>query len=771
MVSGSDLIRDLAVVTMIAGAVGWLCRRVGLSAVVGYLLAGMIIGPHTPPFQLVASVERVQMLAEFGLVFLIFSVGLGLSLGRLQRLGLSVALATAVGALVMLNLCRLLGIALGWPTTQSLFVAGMLMVSSSAIIAKVLEELNSSHERWGQMALGVTVLEDVVAVVMLTVLSSIVQLGGTGAAGAQSIGPLLGKFSAFVVFLLFLSLLVVPRMLRSLTREGNLEVRTLLIVGLALSLAWLATRVGYSLALGAFVLGAIIAGTRYKREVERSFEALRQTFGAVFFVAIGMLLNFRQLADVWPLVLGVSALALIGRPLACALGLVAAGNPNRQSVQAGLALTPIGEFSLVIAQLGVTTAALPESFYAVAVGVSLLTSLAGPIVMRHSDALTDRILALEPGFVRNAVQFYHDRLSQLAVRQGGSVIWKLTGRRFGQVGLHLLFISALLLLWQPGYRALEGVVGRDWLFPRALPVLFWTGFGVLLFGPLLALWRNVEAILMILAEGATRGNPRRPNLQPLVLGAMKLVAGGLLVAWLLALLPLGGASPWLVLLVAAAVLAVGSLSWNRLLRWHNRVEVELRSQLRNASSGAGFTIPLLDQPDTWNLEIDEIPLPPQSELGGRRIRDIGLRQQVGCSIIGIDRQGFVFTNPRADEALYPGDRLLLLGTADQLDRAERLLTAGTLPGDPGEAFADLTNETVRIPVDSHAGGRTLQELDLIRRFGVQLCGIQRGRERRVLPDGQTTLEPGDRLLVVGTHDRINEFRGWIESTPAPADPG
>lgn len=759
--SGSDLIRDLAVVTMIAGAVGWICRRIGLSAVVGYLVAGMIVGPHTPPFQLVSSVERVQMLAEFGLVFLIFSVGLGLSLGRLQRLGLSVALATAAGALVMLNLCRLLGITLGWPNTQSLFVAGMLMVSSSAIIAKVLEELNSSHERWGQMALGVTVLEDVVAVVMLTVLSSIVQLGGVS--GTQPIGPLLGKFSAFVVFLLFLSLLVVPRMLRSLTREGNLEVRTLLLVGLVLSLAWLATRVGYSLALGAFVLGAIVAGTRYKREVERSFEALRQTFGAVFFVAIGMLLNFRQLADVWPLVLGITALALLARPLACALGLVVAGNPNRQSIQAGLALTPIGEFSLVIAQLGVTTRAIPESFYAVAVGVSLLTSLAGPILMRHSDGITDRILRLEPRFVRDAIQFYHDRLSQLAARQGGSLIWKLTGRRFGQVGLHLLFISALLLLWQPGYRALERVLGPDRPFPRALPVVFWTGFGILLFGPLLALWRNVEAILMILAEGATRGNPRRRTLQPLVLGAMKLVAAGLLVAWLLALLPLGGASPWLVLLVGAAVLAVGSLSWSRLLRWHNRVEVELRSQLRNASSGAGFTIPLLEQPDTWNLEIDEVPLPPQSELAGRRIRDIGLRQQVGCSIIGIDRQGFVFTNPRADEALYPGDRLLLLGTADQLDRAERLLTAGTLPGDPGEAFADLTNETVGVPPDSRTGGKTLGELDLIRRFGVQLCGIQRGRERRILPDGQTTLEPGDRLLVVGTHDRINEFRGWIES--------
>jgi hypothetical protein len=144
-VNGSEFIRDLAVVTLVAGAAGWLCRRLGLSAVVGYLAAGIVIGPYTPPFQLVASKERVEMLAEFGLVFLIFSVGLGLSLGRLNRLGLSVALGTAISALLVLNLCRLFGATLGWSSTESLFLAGMLMVSSSAIIAKVLDELGALH--------------------------------------------------------------------------------------------------------------------------------------------------------------------------------------------------------------------------------------------------------------------------------------------------------------------------------------------------------------------------------------------------------------------------------------------------------------------------------------------------------------------------------------------------------------------------------------------------------------------------------------------------
>jgi CPA2 family monovalent cation:H+ antiporter-2 len=760
--NGTDFIRDLAVVTLVAGAAGWLCRRLGLSVVVGYLFAGIIIGPFTPPFQLVTSIERVQMLAEFGLVFLIFSIGLGLSLGRLQRLGMSAALGTAISALLVLNLCRLLGAALGWPPVHGLFLAGMLMVSSSAIIAKVLEELNASHERWGQLALGVTVLEDVVAVVMLTLLTSMVKFGGEQ---APSVWPTLGKLSAFVVFLLFLSVLVVPRLLKALTRDGSAELRTLLLVGLVLGLAWLATEVGYSLALGAFVLGAIVAGTRYKAEVESSFEALRQTFGAVFFVAIGMLFDFKLLAEAWPLVLAVSGLVLVGRPLACALGLMAVGNPNRQSIQAGLALTPIGEFSFVMAQLGVASGAVPKSFSAIAVGVSLITSLVAPVLMRRSGTIANWAERWEPRWLREGVAFYHGRLSQMSGRQSSSLVWQLTGKRFAQVALHLLFLSAMLLFWQPAYSALAAVLGDRLLVPQGLRVLFWVGFGTLMMGPLIALWRNLEAIVMILAEGATRGNPRRAILQPWLERALKLIVALLLAEWLVTLLPLSGANPWFVALVLASLVLVAALFWSRLLRWHSRVESELRTQLHSAANpaaSAGVSLPLLDQPAGWNLAIDEVTLPRQSEHAGCRIGTLGLRSRTGCSIIGVDRQGFVVTNPSANELLYPGDRLLLLGSAEQLQQAERFLSAGMRSAEAGESFTELANETVVWPPVPLLAGRTLAELGLLRRFEILVCGIHRGAHRIVMPAGTEAVLAGDRLLVVGTLPHIREFNGWLE---------
>src|SRR3954471_1311184 len=207
----TDFIQDLAVVLVVAGVVGWCCQRIGLSVVAGFLIAGMAIGPHTATFQLVTDAARIETLSEVGLVFLMFSIGLGLSLRKLRRLGLSLMVATFCGAIVMYYLSRLLGAAMpNWSAREGLFLAGMLMVSSSAIINKILHETGTNHERSGQLAMGVAVLEDVVAVVMLTILNSMVHLGGQKASNVPATLLMLG---AFVVLAGIAGLLLVPALL------------------------------------------------------------------------------------------------------------------------------------------------------------------------------------------------------------------------------------------------------------------------------------------------------------------------------------------------------------------------------------------------------------------------------------------------------------------------------------------------------------------------------------------------------------------------------
>jgi CPA2 family monovalent cation:H+ antiporter-2 len=305
---GIQFIQDLAVILMVAGVVGWICQRLGLSVVVGFLAAGMLVGPFTPPFSLVTDEARIATAAQVGLVFLMFAIGLRLSLRKLRRMGLTLLIATFIGAIGVYYFTRLLGAALGWGTMESLFLAAMLMVSSSAIISKVLHETGGTHERSGQLAMGITVLEDVVAVVMFTLLSSIVQLGG---ASEANVGQTLGLLGAFVVVALIGGLLLFPWLLKRMSISADEELQTLGIAALLFGMAIIAHHAGYSLALGAFLLGTIVAETPHRHQVERTFEGMRDVFSAVFFVAIGMQINVVQLFDSAGLIAGVALFTLV----------------------------------------------------------------------------------------------------------------------------------------------------------------------------------------------------------------------------------------------------------------------------------------------------------------------------------------------------------------------------------------------------------------------------------------------------------------------------
>ena len=214
---GLDFLQDLAIVMVVAGLMGWLFQRIGLSSVVGFLLAGILIGPYTPPFSLVSDQARIQTLSQLGLVFLMFSVGMGLSIRRLRGMGMALIIATGLGALLVFGATQGAGVVIGWTPTQTLFLAAMLMVSSSSIISKVLQEIGATHEPASRLAMGITVLEDTVAVVMLTVLTSVTHVAGAGA--SASIGETLGLILVFVIVLVIAGLLLVPRFLEQLTRS------------------------------------------------------------------------------------------------------------------------------------------------------------------------------------------------------------------------------------------------------------------------------------------------------------------------------------------------------------------------------------------------------------------------------------------------------------------------------------------------------------------------------------------------------------------------
>lgn len=736
-----------------AGIAGMLCKRIGLSVIVGYLLAGIVIGPHTPPFSFVHNVARIDTLSQLGLVFLMFAIGLGLSLTKLQKMGIATLLATALGAFFVFNATQTLGNILDWGSQQSLFVAGMLMVSSSAVIAKVIKDSNLGHARSGQLALGVTVLEDVVAVVMLAILGAQIASSGPQEAG---MGSLLTGLTTFVVLVVIAGLLLLPRLLRRLETKADPELQTIVVAGLLFLMALLAVKAGYSLALGAFLLGAIVADMPQKSGVEKSFTGMRDMFSSVFFVAIGMMIDVSLLVNVWPLVLALGVFTLLVRAVGTGLALIIAGTPPHEARRAGLLLMPLGEFTFVIAQLGVGATILGPEMYPVAVGVSIFTVLISPLINRHADPVLQFVSRLEPRWLQRFFQAYHHWLVQLGNNQGGRLWWNLSKKRLAQTALEILFITGVLIFSERILASLQQGRFDVSLAPGVLNITFWLLIGILVLVPLVAIWLNLSALARIFAEAI---GPKPRFLAPIVENGFKIFSVIAIAQWLFYILPTESLSKWAWLAVAILLIVGLVIFSRRLLFWH----VQWKSSLEDAFSETPQAIhpqqQWLKSSEGWDIQLQDLVLPEHATCSGVSIADIEVRTRFGCSIVEISRGGHTISSPDPYLQIYSGDRLLLMGTPAQLTAARQGLERVHSVGGHSD-FDDALLETVLVPLGPRVG-KTLAELEIPRQTGVLVAGIRRDNEKIINPTGADQLLEGDELLVMGEPQQIRNFRTWL----------
>jgi CPA2 family monovalent cation:H+ antiporter-2 len=758
---GINLIQDLAMVLLAAGIAGTVCRRFGLSVVVGYLVAGIIVGPYTPPFSFILDVDRIQTLSQIGLVFLMFNIGLGLSLSKLGRFGWPLLVATGLGAFLMMNLTQLLGFIVGWDSDQALFVAAMFMCSSSAVIAKITGELNLNHDRAGQLALSVTVLEDVVAVIMLTILAS--RTGGD----AANVGSVVTGMTAFVVLLLGVGLLMVPRLLRRLEARADPELQTIIVAGLLFLLAIAAVKAGYSLALGAFLLGAIVAEIPQKSSVEKAFAGMRDLFSSVFFVSIGMLIEIRLLAGVWPWVLALGLFAIVGRALATGVALMLSGTPPPVARRASLLLGPLGEFTFIIAQLGVASAVLPADFYPLAVGVSIFTVLVAPIINRHAEPILRFMERIEPAWFQRAVEAYQGWLGQVHRTAPPSLGWKLIRPRLGQIAVEVLLVTGVMAFSRQMLALLLGRSTELGLDSQTLVYGFWGVISVVVLVPLVAIWRNIAAIAMIFAE-SLGGDGLVPV--PLVQRGFKAFAAVALGYWLYVILPTEELGAWGWVLIGFAAVVVVTVFSSQLIYWHSHWQSSVRDVLAEdpavAGAAAAGEARHRRQRDLqqWDVQLNECIVPDAASYAGRTLLDIAIPSRFGCAVIEIERNGIVITTIRPDLGLYPGDKLLLMGRPEQIESARRFLAQEQPIQDQAEAFRGSVLETFEIPAGPRTGP-TLAELKLAQVTGTRIVGIRRGDQKIIAPSGQEHLEAGDNVLVAGTLSEIATFRRWLKSAP------
>jgi monovalent cation:H+ antiporter-2, CPA2 family len=759
--SGYHLVQDLAIVLVIAGIVGFLFQRIGLSNIVGFLVAGLLVGPHASRFGLVTDPHAIEGLSQLGLAFLMFSIGLDLSISKMRRFGLGVAVAVVISAALVFNAFRFLTPLLGITGREPIFIAGMMVASSSAMIGKMLHDTGLLHQRSGNLAMSISVLEDIVAVIVLTFVSSLANMN-TGP-GARPM-TILGTLVAFVTIVVILGLLLLPKALQLLARAG-LDLVMLFITGLALEVGIIAVRTGYSLALGAFLLGAIVAETPQRPAIERAFEGMRDVFLAVFFVSIGLLIDPTVLLKNWWLIVCLGIGTVIIRSLAVTTGLILAGNAQSESLRAGLMAIPIGEFAFIIAQVGVASGLLPADFYPVAIGVATLTATVAPILSRHSDEISKRLLAFEPPFVTHLLANYRQFLSDVAEKQRRSEIVDLAQRKLAPAVVALTFASGLLIF--------ANQLLRFWsrLFPRLstelAQELFWALLGLIVLIPVAVVWRSIQQFAGLVSSLRTLDTGQRVH--PFLHVSLQILMAIVLFAWLWVLAPVRKETLWFFGSALAVGIPLAVIFRQRFARLQERIgsglsEAILSPEERRKRTRRAW---LSDYSD-WELNLQEIKVPDSEKWFGRSIGELGLRSRFGASVVGVDRQGYVLSSPGPETLLFPGDTLLALGSDDQLRELRRFFEKAEPRSKSVDLLEEIRMELVSVPDPSQANGQTLAALDATRNFGVIIAGIGRSGQKKLAPNPSQTIESGDWLLVIGTREKIQAFQDWIEQTPAGA---
>jgi monovalent cation:H+ antiporter-2, CPA2 family len=665
-----NFLEDLGLVLCVAAATTVLFQAIRQPVVVGYLIAGIIVGPHTPI--LYADPDRIHTISELGVILLMFALGLEFSIRRLVRLGPTSGFISILQVSVMVWLGYLCGRAMGWTTLESIFTGALLSISSTTIIAKVFEE-NQTPGRLRELVLGVLLIEDLIAVIELAVLTALASGNGMS---AQMVGITVGKLSLFLAVLIGLGLLVVPRVIRLVARFERAETLLVASIGICFAFSILAEHFGYSVALGAFLAGSLVAESGEGHKVEHLIVPVRDMFAAIFFVSVGMMLNPSLVQEHWVALAVLTVAVIVGKIVGVALGAMLVGAGPRLSIEAGMSVAQIGEFSFIIAMVALQTHAAREFLYSLAVGVSVVTAFTTPYLIKASDPVAgffeDRIprgLAITEAFYESAVE--HIRRRTLSISQSAALKWPLASVIVATVVIAGLIIGAEIFQ-QPVALMLRSYVSVS--VPTALLLIAIATIIVCLV-PAFAIFRATRRLALALAarslpDGGADVTMRPPGWDSLV-EIMQIAMMIVVTTVVLAIV-----QPFLeafegVAVLVIAIVAMVMVTWRGVRR--------TLGQMRAATALLGGLLsaqPAHPTPAKFQEElipglgvIVPVRLEAGSPASGKSIADLQLASATGAVVVAIgrDREGVAAPSPR--EVLREGDVLGLAGSNEAIRAA------------------------------------------------------------------------------------------------------
>ena len=668
-----SFLQDLAVVMIAAGIVTLLFQRLKQPVVLGYIVAGILIGPNFSALfldedgiRLVHDRETIESLAELGMVFLMFSLGLEFNLRKLGRVAATALVAAPLAIMLMVFLGYQVGQLMGWTPVSSLFLGAIISIASTSVIVKVLKEMKRDREPFAELIYGILIVEDLLGVVMIVLLTGI---ASTGDLGLQSMLVSTGKLLVFLVTVPVVGLLLIPRLLNFVARFESNERLLVAVLGLCFGIALVAAKLGFSVALGAFLVGAVMAESSQIHRIESLVEPVRDLFTAVFFVAIGLLVDPVLLWEHIVPIAGVSIVVIVGQVLGNTFGTIVAGHDLRTAVRVGTGLSQIGEFSFVIATLGLTLGVTDPSLYPIVIGVALVTTVFTPSLIRCADGVTDHILCSAPKPLVGYLALYKDWVERFKGGQWNSLAWKLSRKWILQMAINMFLVAGIIL--GAAYLArLQPVWLTKWnLKSDTLRTALWGASLIFSLPMIIANLRKLQALGMLISEATVKHNragERTQSLRAVVANAC-LIAGttGMILSVTLlssALLP-----PLKIMLALVVVVAVLAwLQWRFLVRVYARAQIAIKETLESHEISQSREV---QQELLRSAHLESVCLNKGSASLGQAIAVLGLREETGVSIVGIERDGERILNPGGGEVILEGDVVLLLGEKDQLEQA------------------------------------------------------------------------------------------------------
>ncbi|MGE0763380.1 MAG: cation:proton antiporter [Bdellovibrionales bacterium] len=744
MIHLPDLIQDLGVILITAAVVTLLCKKLKQPVVLGYLIAGLLVGPYIPLLPTVSDTKSVNVWAEIGVIFLLFGLGLEFSFKKLAKVGKSASITAITEIVFMLGLGFLTGQVLGWSKMDSLFLGGILSISSTTIIVRAFQELGLKGRNFVSLVFGVLIVEDLAAILLLVLLSSMA-VTQTLSGGELALSSL--RFGFFMVLWFVMGIYLLPIIFEKIRKYLSDETMLVVSIGLCLLMVIIATKVGFSPALGAFVMGSLLAETREGHRIEHLMVPVRDLFAAVFFVSVGMLLNPQVLVEYFWVILLITLITIAGKLFSVALGGVLSGRSLKNSTQAGMSLAQIGEFSFIIATLGVSLKVTSDFLYPIAVAVSAVTTFTTPYMIKLADPFYKWLEARLPEAFKVRLARYESAMSTSSDENVLSLIWSEYGVK---MVLNSVVIVAITL---SASRLLLPMLENRFVENSALNTIACI-LTLILSGPFL--W----ALIMAPPAHTAAYRPETVVLlRRLQLGisVLRLVVGVTLLLFVIGQFASMSAFAALILLILS-ILGVYFSRYSESL--YQSIEKKFIANLTEKERDELAQKNATPELAPWNASLAEFTVSPNSSLIGHSLHQIGIKEKFGVTIAMIERGDKRVLAPVRTDMLMPYDRVYMIGTDEQL-----ALIKPALEVNVSATVAPLAESfglgSMILPPNAPFINKSIRECGLREAVNGLIVGIERKGRRILNPDSSMDLLAHDLVWIVGDLQRLKSFKSSL----------